>query len=476
MSDDKKTHPIIEEAVRLLKKRETSDTADWMSSVFYNEEAIEQLKKSLANYFGSNELPDVVRELLTLACFLDTQKNNKEASQALIEVVNSATDALEEFIRTRSKDISQTHPPERRRGQDVEPGMLIDTLERVSQYLEGRNLEIKSPKQIKEEFHLIYLNPIQILEDIKAVFDQQGKEFFETISSVNLLYHIGRLAGKFWNYRDIAETFFRIALKQDPSNSLIWKELGNILLGYYLKRDNEAEPAYLAALKYNPGDAEVWANLGYLLERQNRLNEAEKAYRKALSLDQTDIHTRSNLMELLKAKGCHQEANELLQNLLEFNFPEFKTIEIRSINFRTEIVEVGIGRRPSVVIVPTFNGMEPKDIWGDVALFIFNPYAFHKSINQTGWFEIFTCTCLVAGCDYWDRGIFVSEKDDNIIWFNVERFESTKTKLIFPKTLINKSYRELYQLMKDLVTKRNDLFYSGDWEMEDLVQEFTRKI
>jgi hypothetical protein len=117
MSDfnDKDVHPIIEEVLNLAKKRATSDTEDWISTVIFDEEAIEKLKKLLASYFNSKDLPHVVKELITLAYFFD-QKNAKQASEALIEVVNTSVGVLAALIQqpTDSPDDQIINVPEKR--------------------------------------------------------------------------------------------------------------------------------------------------------------------------------------------------------------------------------------------------------------------------------------------------------------------------------------------------------------------------
>ncbi|MFX1251905.1 MAG: tetratricopeptide repeat protein [Promethearchaeota archaeon] len=479
---DKELHPIVEEVVSLLKKRITSEGTE----LFLDKEAIEQLKESVSKYFGSKELIDVFWGLSTAGCYFDEVLGYKDLSKAIVEILNTTTEALDDLARVFDKDIPHTNVPETGgTGEDVkskiwneEPDKLLKTLDYVSKFLEGRSLKNKSEGRISEEFRQIYLDPDQILLATKQTLDKYGAEFFETNSSANLLYQIGRLAGKRWKFREIAEPFFRMALKYDPYNSEIWKDLGDFLLNRTSNRDYEAELAYKTALKYNPDDSEAWANLGYLLEKRNCLKDAEEAYRTTLSLNPGDIHTRYYLIEILKTKECHQEAYELLQDLLISNLPGFQTIEVKSINYKIKINNSdlsGIKGRYNVDIIPEFNGLKPQDIWGDVAEFIFDPVAFHKSIDNTGWFEIFTCTCGEAGCDFWTYGIFVSEKDENIIWFNVERFEKRPTKLIFPKKLIKRSDRELIQLIKNLAAKRNDLYYFPYYHIDELIERFLNK-
>ncbi|MFX1255726.1 MAG: hypothetical protein ACFFCZ_29245 [Promethearchaeota archaeon] len=119
--DDKDVHPIIEEVLNLAKKKGTSDTEDWISTIIFDEEAIEKLKKLLASYFNSKDLPNVVKELLTLAYFFD-QKNAKQASDALMEVINTSVGVLAALIHqtTDNTDEQSINIPEKRPGDTEE--------------------------------------------------------------------------------------------------------------------------------------------------------------------------------------------------------------------------------------------------------------------------------------------------------------------------------------------------------------------
>lgn len=93
MTEDQKgqTHPIV---VRALKMASIG-----IDPVEFDNYAVEQLQEILREYFGKRGLVQAVEALLTLACFLDTEKGCHSASMKIIKVVNSATKALEALIK-----------------------------------------------------------------------------------------------------------------------------------------------------------------------------------------------------------------------------------------------------------------------------------------------------------------------------------------------------------------------------------------
>jgi hypothetical protein len=90
MNQEKKheVHPIVREALELAYiGAEPVAFTDW---------AIEELKQSLEQYFGQPDLLRAVVDLINLAGLLREQ-GSPTAAIALIEVVSTAADALEEL-------------------------------------------------------------------------------------------------------------------------------------------------------------------------------------------------------------------------------------------------------------------------------------------------------------------------------------------------------------------------------------------
>ncbi|MFX0060927.1 MAG: hypothetical protein ACFFC7_01930 [Candidatus Hermodarchaeota archaeon] len=73
----------------LAKTRQISETTDKLSTLFFDEEAIEKIKGLLWNYRHSNEIRDIIEEIILLAYFLDQKKHAKDASQALMDILST---------------------------------------------------------------------------------------------------------------------------------------------------------------------------------------------------------------------------------------------------------------------------------------------------------------------------------------------------------------------------------------------------
>ncbi len=96
MSEEKKgeLHPIIEDALDLAYEgAEPIAFTDW---------AIDEIKQSLEQYFGKEELFNAVANLLQLGVELG-ENNCPTAALQIIEVVTSATNALNEFNKKRQE-------------------------------------------------------------------------------------------------------------------------------------------------------------------------------------------------------------------------------------------------------------------------------------------------------------------------------------------------------------------------------------
>lgn len=100
MSQEKKreVHPIVRDALELAYVgAEPVAFADW---------AIEELKQSLEEYFGQPDLLNAVVDLINFAGLLREQ-GSPTASMAIIEVVATAADALQELNKNRIQSKSE---------------------------------------------------------------------------------------------------------------------------------------------------------------------------------------------------------------------------------------------------------------------------------------------------------------------------------------------------------------------------------
>jgi tetratricopeptide (TPR) repeat protein len=80
-----------------------------------------------------------------------------------------------------------------------------------------------------------------------------------------------------------AAAHYREALRLDPSNAAILKDLGGML--HLLKRDEESRQALHLALKLNPGLAEAWRNLGVVLADAKDWQGAIECFQQGITND-----------------------------------------------------------------------------------------------------------------------------------------------------------------------------------------------
>jgi hypothetical protein len=96
---------------------------------------------------------------------------------------------------------------------------------------------------------------------------------------------------------DEAVERLRAALKLDPANSDLHRELGiSFLLGRDWKR---ARVEMLEAIRNDPTDADAYNGLGYAFEKMGDLGEALKQYRMATHLDPADPTYRTHYFDML---------------------------------------------------------------------------------------------------------------------------------------------------------------------------------
>ncbi|MFX1534602.1 MAG: hypothetical protein ACFFDI_10305 [Promethearchaeota archaeon] len=109
-SNTRKSHPIINEILSLAKTRQISETTNEISTLFFDDEAIEKIKELLSSYRHSNEFRDIIEEIILLAYFLDQKKHATVASQTLMDILSI------EISHLRTEDISDhgVAPPEKK--------------------------------------------------------------------------------------------------------------------------------------------------------------------------------------------------------------------------------------------------------------------------------------------------------------------------------------------------------------------------
>ncbi|MDD1777706.1 MAG: hypothetical protein LUQ65_06000 [Candidatus Helarchaeota archaeon] len=86
----RKMHPIFKEAIELAYHG--------VEPIEFDDDAIEELKQSLAPWIRHPDLIDAVVELIELAFYLD-KNGSPTASRKIVEVVRTITDPLEELAK-----------------------------------------------------------------------------------------------------------------------------------------------------------------------------------------------------------------------------------------------------------------------------------------------------------------------------------------------------------------------------------------
>ncbi len=92
-----KMHPIIKEAVGLAYHGVEPIEFD---------DAVEELKQSLAQWVGHPDLVDAVVDLIKLAFFLN-KNGSPAASKKILEVIHNATGPIEKLARNNARSKSE---------------------------------------------------------------------------------------------------------------------------------------------------------------------------------------------------------------------------------------------------------------------------------------------------------------------------------------------------------------------------------
>ena len=120
-------------------------------------------------------------------------------------------------------------------------------------------------------------------------------------------------------YLEPSESFFQLALKDDPASAEAHYGLGSI----YLRRDKriEARAHFEQAVKLNASYRDTppnaWNNLGLLATREGHLDEAVRCFEQALKLSPDYWISLENLGNAYKQQGRTAEARKTLERALE---------------------------------------------------------------------------------------------------------------------------------------------------------------
>jgi|HubBroStandDraft_5_1064220.scaffolds.fasta_scaffold10741_4 tetratricopeptide (TPR) repeat protein len=105
---------------------------------------------------------------------------------------------------------------------------------------------------------------------------------------------------------DLAEKYYRLALRVDPQYSEAVNNLGTV---YYAKKSyRRAVNQYKKSLRLNPQSASVWSNLGTCYFARKEYRQATEALQRALMLDPEVFESRSTLGVLLQDRSVEEHA------------------------------------------------------------------------------------------------------------------------------------------------------------------------
>jgi tetratricopeptide (TPR) repeat protein len=105
---------------------------------------------------------------------------------------------------------------------------------------------------------------------------------------------------------DLAEKYYRLALRVDPQYSEAVNNLGTV---YYAKKSyRRAVNQYKKSLRLNAQSASVWSNLGTCYFARKEYRQAAEALQHALMLDPEVFESRSTLGVLLQDRSVEEHA------------------------------------------------------------------------------------------------------------------------------------------------------------------------
>ena len=104
---------------------------------------------------------------------------------------------------------------------------------------------------------------------------------------------------------DDAISLYMTGLESDPTNALIFYNLGNAY--FNVGKLEESYLAYKDAVHYNPNLSKAWNNLGIVQEERGFSDEAISSYEKAIEIDNY-LDGHYNLGMLLEKKGRYEQA------------------------------------------------------------------------------------------------------------------------------------------------------------------------
>jgi tetratricopeptide (TPR) repeat protein len=152
---------------------------------------------------------------------------------------------------------------------------------------------------------------------------------------------------------DVAEKYYRLALRTDPKYAEAVNNLGTI---YYAKKSfRRAVNQYKKALRMNPESASVWSNLGTGYFARKDYVHASEAWQQALKLNPEVFESRSTQGVLLQERSVEEHA--------KFHYYMAQTyakagVNDRALQYIRKALEEGFKERKKIEDDPAFAAMK----------------------------------------------------------------------------------------------------------------------
>ncbi len=192
-----------------------------------------------------------------------------------------------------------------------------DGINKAQTYLKDLRGTLSAPESIIE----VYLIEGQLLHDEElyvAAMDLYSEGLQEYPRHSDLLYARALMAEEI-DRIDLLEADLKLILSEDPENASALNALGYTLADHNSRVD-EALGYIKKALEIRPDDPAVMDSMGWVQFRMGNYAEAETYLRKAFGILE-DAEIAGHLVELLWAQGNYDEANKVMNDMLE-RFPE----------------------------------------------------------------------------------------------------------------------------------------------------------
>jgi tetratricopeptide (TPR) repeat protein len=151
---------------------------------------------------------------------------------------------------------------------------------------------------------------------------------------------------------NVAEKYYRLALRADPSYSEAVNNLGTVF--YAKKSFRRAVNQYKKALRMNPEAASVWSNLGTGYFARKEYQRAAEAWQTALKLNPEVFESRSTQGVLLEERSVEERGKfhyYLAQTYAKAGMND------RALQYIRKALEEGFKERKKIVEDPAFAAM-----------------------------------------------------------------------------------------------------------------------